>query len=185
MDIGNTALRPKQGGIPNFREPLTGPPTASLRRPHDQSDLFTSSHHPFLDYAPDMVLTPFPGTGLFPQSIFLEKIITASMCTRGQTLAIQGGSRQNWDLPAGSQVCKAPHSTDPEPGWGGKSTRPQARASICTLASAPWRADKGLEMDQQVCPTPQSQAHPPCMSHLPLPHGEPAVGKLRNKMYGL
>lgn len=66
MDIGSTTLRPEQGGSQTSENPLAISPTANLSRPQGQSDLLTSSLHPFLDYAPDMVLIPLPGTGLFP-----------------------------------------------------------------------------------------------------------------------
>lgn len=75
----------------------------------------------------------------------------------------------------------------PKESWGGREG--QQRGSICTLAPAPQIVEVDLEMDQQECPAPQSQAGagvsqtPAATRGSQMPHGGAKGTELRNKTF--
>ena len=170
MDIGSTTLRPKQGGSQTSENPLLVPVqpisgghrakvTCSLQAftlfwtmlqtwswPHSQEQAYSPSHLPWED----------------PNSQhMLQKPNTGYSGRKYTELGFAGWFTGVWGPSEYTPRARVRKEEQQAPGQG-------LHLYSC---SAPWRVDQGLEMNQQVCPTPQSQAHPTCMSHLLLPHG--------------
>lgn len=182
MDIGSTTLDPSKGDPKTSENPLAISPTANLRRPQGQSDLLTSSSHLFSGLCPDMVLIPLPGTACLSlvhlpwedlnsqhvlqakHWLFREKVHRIWICR------LVHRCRRPLQYTPRTRVRKEEQQASPRPG------------PPFVLASAPWRVDKGLEMNQQVCPTPQEPG--PSQAHVPssiATRGSQRLDKLRNK----